>query len=140
MTRRVLRQLLVRAGWAPAAVFVFHGLVQKTPWRAALDFPIHFLGGLSIACFFFHAIASAPSLLGGLERIPRYIFAFSLACTTGVFWEFGELFSDVFFHTHIQHSVRETMSDLVADASGAALSLVLVAVARASAQRLGKIR
>ena len=135
MTWRALRGLLVRAGWAPAAVFLFHGLVQKTPWREPLDFPIHFLGGLSIAYFFFHAIGFLPALFGELERFPRYLFVFCLACTIGVFWEFGELFSDAFFHTHIQRSVQETMSDLIADACGAALALALVAVARAVASR-----
>ena len=47
-----------------------------------------------------------------------------------MFWEFGELFSDVFLGTHIQKTVRETMSDLIADAAGAITLLVLICIAR----------
>ena len=56
----------------------------------------------------------------------RLLFSYALACTVGVFWEFGELASDVFLHTHIQISIRETMSDLIADATGGASSLTLI--------------
>jgi hypothetical protein len=49
-------------------------------------------------------------------------------CTVGVFWEFGELFSDVILRTHIQHSLHETMRDLIADAFGATASVALLFV------------
>jgi len=54
----------------------------------------------------------------------RNLFSFTLACTAGVFWEFAEVGSDTFLHTHIQRSVDEAMRDLIADASGAALMLL----------------
>jgi hypothetical protein len=55
------------------------------------------------------------------------LFSFALACTIGVFWEFAELASDVFRGTHIQQSIHETMRDLIADACGATLTLILTA-------------
>ena len=47
-----------------------------------------------------------------------------------MFWEFAEFFSDVEFGTHIQYSVHETMRDLIADATGAATTLVLTWMVR----------
>jgi hypothetical protein len=46
-----------------------------------------------------------------------------------------ELASDVFYHTHIQHSVHETMRDLIADATGALTTLTGVFVVRCFARK-----
>jgi len=101
---------------------------------------MHFLGGASMAYVFFHALDHLSVFLGSVTKAARHLFAFSLACTVGVFWEFAEYASDVFRHTHIQQSLPETMSDLIADASGAAACLVLLGliyalIARAPAAR-----
>jgi len=50
---------------------------------------------------------------------------FALACTVGLFREFGELFSDVFLGTPIRKSLHEALLDLVADAVGAGVSLAI---------------
>ena len=125
-----LRNLLARAAWAPIVVLILHAIIAKTSLRKPLDFPIHFLGGASMAFFFFHALECFEALFGATTPFARYLFSFMFACTVGVFWEFGELFSDVFFHTHIQISIHETMSDLIADTTGAMTSLFLVFIAR----------
>jgi hypothetical protein len=123
-------RLLYRAGWAPIGVLILHAIVAKTFLRQPLDFAMHFLGGAAIAFFLFEAIHRFRDLLGTLTSFGRYVFAFALACTVGLFWEFGELFSDTFLHTHIQKTLHETLSDLIADASGATTSLVVVCVLR----------
>jgi hypothetical protein len=123
-----LWNLLLKAGWAPVAVVVFHAIVAKTSLRSPLDFTIHFLGGASIAFFLFHALEGFRNLFGNPTALGHYLFSFALACTVGLFWEFGELFSDTFLHTHIQRSIGETMSDLIADATGATTSLFVVAI------------
>ena len=122
-------QLIKRAAWAPIAVFIFHAGVARTSLREPLDFTIHFLGGASIAYFLFHALLCFEALLGKPTGFGRYLFSFALACTVGLFWEFGELFSDTFLHTHIQQTIHETMFDLIADATGAISALLLVFVA-----------
>lgn len=124
------RKLLGRAAWAPIAVLILHAIIAKTSLRKPLDFSIHFLGGASMAFFFFHALECFEALLGTTTPFARYLFSFSLACTVGLFWEFAELFSDVFLHTHIQKTLHETMSDLIADTTGAIISLSLVFLAR----------
>lgn len=83
-----------------------------------------------MAFFVFHALDCFENLLGSLQPPARYVFSFSLACTVGLFWEFGELFSDIFLHTHIQQTLHETMSDLLADTAGAGASLALVFLTR----------
>jgi hypothetical protein len=125
-----LCKLLRKAAWAPIAVVLFHAIIEKTSLRTPLDFPIHFLGGASMAFFFFHALDCFEAMLGTMTAFTRHLFSFSLACTVGLFWEFGELFSDTFLHTHIQITLHETMSDLIADTTGAITSLSLIFIGR----------
>ena len=119
-------QLLRRAIWAPVLVLIIHQIVLRTPWRRELDFCMHFSGGMAAAYLSWHALEHLAPWIGTLTRAGRILFAFAGALTIGVFWEFAELASDVFRGTHIQHDVRETMGDLIADACGAALTLLLV--------------
>jgi hypothetical protein len=125
-----LPKLIVRAAWAPIAVLVFHNLIARTPLRQPLDFFMHFLGGASMAFFLLTMLELFPMVFGAVSAFGRYIFAYALACTVGVFWEFLEFFTDTYWHTHVQQSLHETMSDLVADAVGAAAALAFVCVCR----------
>ena len=123
-----LLHLLLRAGWAPVAVLIFHAAMAKTSLRTPLDFTIHFLGGASMAYLMYRALESFAFLLGQVTFLGQLIFSFALACTVGVFWEFTEFFRDTMYHTHIQQSLQETMLDLVADAAGATASLLLISL------------
>ncbi|WP_395742232.1 hypothetical protein [Prosthecobacter sp.] len=125
-----LLRLLLRAGWAPVAVLIFHRAIMFTPWRKPLDFVMHYSGGVAIAFFLWHALDCFAHWFGQLTAFARYLFTFALACTVGLFWEFAELYSDVFHGTHIQQSVRETLRDLIADATGALTTLALVWLVR----------
>ena len=127
--------LLLRAGWAPVAVLIAHQVISRSAYRQPLDFAMHFSGGMAIAYFLYHALRLFGPVLGELRLVGRYLFSFALACTIGLFWEFGELFSDVFLRTRIQRSIGETMRDLIADTTGALLTLVLIAIASALRRR-----
>ena len=129
-----LFRLLIRAGWAPLMVLVFHQAIMRTPYRQQLDFVMHYSGGVAIAFFSWHALDCFASWFGTLTAFARYLFTFTLACTVGLFWEFAELYSDVVYGSHIQHSIRETMRDLIADASGALTTLALVFLVRCLAR------
>ncbi|HVF70478.1 MAG TPA: hypothetical protein VM940_02620 [Chthoniobacterales bacterium] len=133
-------RLLRRAAWAPVAVLIFHAAVAKTPWRQPLDFAMHFSGGAAIAYFLFEAQDHFRGFLAPPSPFGRYLFAFALACTVGLFWEFGELFSDWFLHTHIQKSLHETMRDLIADTGGAVTSLLVLALLRCLAKSPNQAR
>lgn len=119
--------LLRRAAWAPVLVLLIHQIVLRTPWRRELDFWMHFSGGLAAAYLAWHGLVCFEKWLGRVTLAGRCLFSFALACTIGVFWEFAELASDVFRGTHIQQSIHETMRDLIADACGATLTLILTA-------------
>jgi hypothetical protein len=125
-----LIKLLWKAGWAPLAVFLFHAAIAPTRWRVPLDFTIHFLGGASIAFFFFYAIDSFKRIFGEMSQLTLHLLSFTAACTMGMFWELGEFASDICLGTHIQQNVHETMSDLIADISGATISLLCVFLVR----------
>ena len=127
--------LLLRAGWAPFAVLIAHQVLSRSAYRQSLDFAMHFSGGMAIAYFLYHALGLFAPMLGELRALGRYLFTFALACTIGMFWEFGELFSDVFLRTRIQRSIGETMRDLFADMTGALLSLALIAIVSALRRR-----
>ncbi len=125
-----LLRLLLRAGWAPLAVLIFHQKIMHTSYRQQLDFVMHYSGGVAISYFLWHALDCFAHWFGQLTVFARYLFTFALACTVGLFWEFAEFFSDVQFGTHIQYSVHETMRDLIADATGAATMLTLTWIVR----------
>jgi len=122
--------LLCRAAWAPIAVLIFHAIVAETAHRKTLDFTMHFSGGAAIAYFLYVALHEFRDRLGSPTPFGRYVFSFAMACTVGVFWEFGEYFSDVFLGTHIQKELLNTMSDLIADAAGAFSALALIFLIR----------
>lgn len=130
-----LLRLLLRAGWAPLLVLIFHQMILKTPYRQQLDFVMHYSGGVAIAFFFWHALDCFAHWFGSLTPFARYLFTFTLACTMGLFWEFAELFSDIVFGSNIQHSIRETMRDLFADAVGALTTLTGVFIVRCFASK-----
>jgi hypothetical protein len=125
-----LLRLLLRAGWAPLAVLLFHQSIMRAPNRQQLDFLMHYSGGVAISFFLWHALDCFAHWFGKLTPFARYVFTFTLACTVGLFWEFAELFSDIVLHTHIQYNVRETMRDLIADATGALTTLTLTWMVR----------
>ena len=120
-----LLRLLLRAGWAPLAVLIFHQKIMHAPNRQQLDFVMHYSGGVAISFFLWHTLDCFAHRFGQLTVLARYLFTFTLACTVGLFWEFAELFSDVMLGSHIQYNVRETMRDLIADATGALTTLTL---------------
>lgn len=130
-------KLLIHTGWAPIAVLIFHRMIYGTPHRTALDFTIHFLGGASMGFCFFYALDYFKGWVGQTTPFGRYLFSFSLACVVGLFWEFAELFSDTYLRTHIQRTIRETLGDLIADASGAATALTLILIVRLLFKRRG---
>lgn len=117
--------LAKRVGWAPVAVLLGHHYIRSSVWRQPLDFAMHFSGGMAMGYVMFHALHSYEHWLGRVTQVGRLLFSFALALTVGVFWEFAELASDYFLHTHIQRSIWETLRDLIADSCGAALALVL---------------
>ena len=91
---------------------------------------MHYSGGVAISLFLWRALDCFAHCFGSLTPFARHLFTFALACTVGLFWEFAELFSDVVYGAHIQHSVRETVRDLIADATGALTTLTLTWIVR----------
>lgn len=130
MILKALMRLLLRAGWAPVAVLIFHRIIYHTPYRQTLDFAMHYSGGVAISFFLWHVLDCFAPWFGTLTSFAKHVFTFAMACTVGLFWEFLELAMDVIYHTHIQHSIHETMRDLIADATGALTTLTLLFVVR----------
>lgn len=118
--------LLRVAAWAPISVLILHAIVLRTPWRQTLDWLLYFLGGAATAYFLFHAARLLTQVLGQLRMPTHYMLAFGLTCTIAVGWEIIEFLSDQILGTQVQHSLVETMRDLICGVLGAVFSLVCV--------------
>lgn len=130
MFRPKLLETLLKASWPVIAVLIFHQSLIRSPYRVQLDFVMHGSGGVAISYFIYFMLELAAPILGTLKQAGRYLFTFSMSCTVGLFWEFAEMFSDYARGTHIQHSLPETLHDLIADATGSFILLTLIIMYR----------
>lgn len=124
MFRRGL--LLIRdAAWAPAGVLLIHAVAGRL-WghEPYVDPVMHFLGGAAVAFFFRRAAVISEEILGAPSPLALDLVAFGLACTAALFWEFGELLSDLVLGSHIQVSAANTLRDLALGLTGAVVLLL----------------
>ena len=125
------RHALFRYGWFPIAVFLLHEFCSHVldaydRWPA-VDVPLHFLGGLSIAYFLAGSLGTFANraLVRMPDHILRWFLVLSLACTTAVFWEFAEWTSDRLFGTNCQmNDLGDTLFDLAMGLLGALFLLL----------------
>jgi len=132
-----IRAAVLRAGWAPIAVFLLHvaisrglGAYLEYPW---LDQPMHGLGGVAIAHFFWVAtgLAEATPILGSLPRPGRLVSSMALVGTATVVWECLEWTGDALGYTSAQVGLDDTMLDMLLGLAGGALYFGICAVRRA---------
>ena len=119
------------AGWAPAAVFSIHVVLSRgfEAYLAVpgLDIPMHVLGGVAIAFFFWRALAlpAATPVLGQLNASGRLLMAFTAVCTAAVLWEFAEWTTDRLGLTEAQVGLDDTLLDMLLGIAGGAVFLSL---------------
>ena len=118
--------VLLRAAWPPVAVVGVHSLLGGTIGHySSLDPGFHFLGGLAGA----YALASLWRAFPAGIRLPtgltpsRAIVALTIGAA--LLWELGEYASDVFYGTHIQESVVDTVADVALGTLGALIGASL---------------
>lgn len=127
---KVLWQLFKQAGWAPFLVVVLHRIVMLCGWRkyVVFDWILHFTGGLAIAYFLFYLIPYFEARIGKLTRAARLALTYTSACTVAAFWELAEFAASFSRGTVLQHSLSETMVDLLNGVVGAAITVVVLAI------------
>jgi hypothetical protein len=120
------KKVMRKAAWAPAAIFLIHTFISLVfGHKPALDPSMHFLGGMAMA-FFFHELLNVSTALFGESRyFPRLILSFCFATTVAVFWEFMEFGGGEATGVYSQHSIKETMYDLLLGCGGAACYVML---------------
>jgi hypothetical protein len=110
---------LRRAGWAPALVFVFHmilwhgvGAYEAFP---PLDTPMHLLGGLAIAFFFWtaYSICARTGAFGRPNSTAIVVLTLTSVVASAVFWEFAEYLSDRYLGTNTQKGLEDTLLDML---------------------------
>lgn len=121
---------LREGAWAPLLVFLSHVIADRV-FHAygrfpSLDIPMHFLGGVAIAVFFYRACwnASHLGLLGPYHPLTHRLLVFTLVGTTTGFWEFTENISDHLFGTHGQVDLDDTMKDMALGMAGGLTFLI----------------
>lgn len=137
---RLAARLILRAGWAPLAVFLVHGtlagwVIDIYASYPRLDIPMHLLGGFAIAYFLSSCVAAVSGDVVASMTRPRaeVVVVMSLTAAIAVCWEVGELLSDEVFGTHLQPGLGDATRDFAFGMLGAAV-FVLV---RRSRGRLG---
>ena len=123
----LIRDLVLRAGWAPTLVFAVHLYLWK---RTSLylsfpfiDIPLHLLGGFAIAYFFsgLLGIGADRKLVDPVRGGIRFLLLVSLTCMAGVIWEFAELGVDRHPLLPLQLGLEDTLGDILVGTVGGAL-------------------
>ena len=86
------------------------------------------LGGMAIAVCAHRVLDIISSHLGSPPRYVLSGIALSVAFNAAMFWEFGEFFVDQCFGRNMQHSVGNTMRDMLLGAAGATLAVTAIAL------------
>ncbi len=111
-------QSIRAGGWAPLLVFGVHAIVvlgwnayHKVPY---LDVPMHTLGGIAIAYFFWKSVHTEAGrvLLGSQTQFARTLLVLTATGATTGLWEFAEWTTDSFGWTRAQGGVDDTMLDM----------------------------
>lgn len=120
----VLKQIGLKALWAPAAVVIVHWFAGEWLGHEPLVDPVmHFSGGLAAAFFFWHAASYARRYLGDLSPLALGLLSFGLATAAAVGWEIAEFVVDHLGGTDIQRDLPNTMRDLILGVGGAVVYL-----------------
>ena len=95
----------------------FLDFYEKFPFWDEL---LHFYGSMVITFFFFCTI-SRKSKFWDVQDKGRILLSFLLGVFSGVLWEIAEFITDKLFAYTTQHSLDDTMCDLIVDCLGAYL-------------------
>ncbi|NQU48797.1 MAG: hypothetical protein HQ519_09125 [Planctomycetes bacterium] len=124
------KQSIHRGGWAPLVVFGSH-TIGSLGWNAYrkipnLDIPMHILGGVAIAYFFWHSIHCpiAREVLGQPSKFARQLLTLTATGATTGLWELAEWTTDRMGLTHAQGGVDDTMLDLFLGMFGGLVFLI----------------
>ncbi|ANM28470.1 hypothetical protein ABI59_00750 [Acidobacteria bacterium Mor1] len=117
------------AGWALLLVLVGHEIAGARFGHEPVVDPIaHFSGGVAMAYFVWYGCRRDPGFLGNPSALARDLIALGATLAVAVFWEAGELGSDLFRGTRIQTDPANMMRDLMLGGLGGAVLLAGVRV------------
>jgi hypothetical protein len=118
---------LQKGAWAPLGVFGLH-VVLAFGFNIyiaypVLDIPMHFLGGIVIAYFFWQSLCSALklNLAGQPSPLLQAVLIVALTGLATIFWEFAEWSWDFLFDASAQGGLDDTMLDMLMGLLGGSL-------------------
>jgi len=125
-----LRVAVIKVGWIPVVVFVFHHVVARVfdAYNAIplLDVPMHFLGGVAIGIFFWVLFNSDESkkTVGKLTFLGQYLVPMMGVFVAVSLWEFAEWSTDYLGMSQAQLSVDDTMLDMFLGVCGGVVAIL----------------
>ena len=124
---RLLRDLVLRAIWAPVLVFSVHMVL----WQGTdlyldfpyIDIPLHLFGGLAIAYFFAGCldVGAERQWVDPVRGLVRVLLLIGLSSVAGVVWEYGEMAVYRTIHVNLQISITDTLVDILVGMVGGGL-------------------
>ncbi|MDF1729224.1 MAG: hypothetical protein P1U53_15910 [Sulfitobacter sp.] len=106
---------LRKAAWIPVAAFLLH-LLHSTVLGTYgtyphMDVPMHLLGGVAIAYFFWKSVSipEGRPVLGPLTPFGRFLLALTALGSSTVLWEFFEWTGDFIGLSDDQAGLKDTM-------------------------------
>jgi hypothetical protein len=139
---RVLRFLMLRAGWAPLAVLALHlylhgvlDLINKHPF---LDIPMHLLGGAAVAFFLSCVFQTLPEGSMSPARRPfiEVLTVMGLTMAASILWELSEFLLDTYAGTSLQKDAFDTAKDMAVGIGGGGFYMLIAWLTG----RVGRVR
>ncbi len=129
-----IAQSVRRAGWLPIAIFSLHA-IASLGWNAYrrvpnMDNPMHNLGGVAIAYFFWHSLQTSAGrqLLGKPTIFALQLLTINATGATTGLWEFAEWTTDSIGWTHAQGGVDDTMLDMFLGMFGGSIFVIWIGI------------
>jgi len=97
-------------------------MYTRFPW---IDIPTHFLGGIAVTYFFWHASANAQSVARQFANVGQSVLSLGGTAAMSILWELFEFLADHLLGAHMLHGLADTSSDIFLGLAGGVAYLVL---------------
>lgn len=131
MNNRTLYKIIA----GPFLVIILHIIATLTGWYEMFwwfDIPMHFFGGLAVAfssSFMLNDFKARGKFKANWKPL-NILILIGFAAIAAIAWEIMEFSFDLYFHTHLQPDLLDTMKDLSMGLIGGGLAAIITVYIR----------